>query len=97
MKTYKTDKKVKAKDAVKVVFRTLNKDKAVIALMPYMKEKNGMCNSYMVFGEHAPANYKGAMSVSRPATMSEYWATLKAMQSIGYDYIKVISKAYIND
>lgn len=95
MKTYKTNKK--AKKAVKVVFRTLNKDKAVIALMPYEKENNGMCGSYMVFGEHAPADYKGVLKISSPATMSEYWPTLKAMQSIGYDYIKVMAKAFVND
>lgn len=93
MVVYKTHKR--AKNPVKVVFRTLNKDKSVIALMPYEKEKDGMCNSYMAFGGHAPADYKKVLKVSMPSTKAEYWATLKAMQESNYEYIKVITKAYI--
>ena len=76
----------------RVVFRTFTQGGYVIALFPDIEERNGHVLSYMRLGQHGPADYKGMIKATRPATSEEIAPLAKELRGQGYDDLKIITK-----
>ena len=57
----------------------------VIALFPEMDAGFGQCESYMHVGQHSGADYRGVISITRPAKPSEYASLKRELENIGYN------------
>lgn len=80
----------------KVIFRILQGE--VIALFPEFPGTNdpATCESYMHFGQHASASADLTGRGTKPATEEQYTPLLKELQSIGYDDLKICTRASRN-
>lgn len=69
-----------------VEFRTFLDGGDVIALFPEEIESGeDMCQSYMHVGQHAPSEYKGCMTITRPSTVDETLTLKLELEQLGYD------------
>jgi len=77
----------KDKHKTKVVFRVWKGEFEgdVIALFPDIDEGHGSCSSYMHVGQHSGADYRGVISITRPAKPSEYASLKRELENIGYN------------
>lgn len=83
-------------DLTIVVFRKW-RNGDIIALFPELPERNGLsvfCSSFEHIGQHGPADYRGVVRQTTPATPEEY-ADLKAeLEAAPYHYILRVAKRY---
>ena len=75
-----------------VIFRKYKKGGDIIALFPYMVENGrGDVMSYEKIGQHAGANYDAVMTMTKPATKTQYKPLAVELTQIGYK-LKVIKR-----
>lgn len=77
----------------KVVFRKYN-DSEIIALFPYINEKNYSVLSYMHMGQHSVCDYNEVIKQTKLATEQEYENLKIELENIGYN-LQVIKKAKV--
>lgn len=56
----------------------------VFALFPEIDDGRGYCSSYEQLGQHAPADYRGCIRDTSPATPEQYAALKRELEAIGY-------------
>jgi len=72
-----------------VVFRKWGKNNGggILALFPHIDEGNYLCLSYEHIGQHGGADYRGCISITKPAKPEEYADLQKELENIGYNLI----------
>ncbi len=69
-----------------VVFRVFRQGGDVLALFPAEPwSGNGDCSSYQHIGQHGAADYGHCISITRPATPSQYAPLKRELEQIGYN------------
>lgn len=67
---------------MKVIFRKFKKEGDIIAFLPCIQANKGMMLSYQHIGQHAEADYKGLLSITKLATAEEYASLAKELESV---------------
>ena len=76
-----------------VIFR-MWKDGEVIALFPTIPADMGnSCLSYVHIGQHGAADYDFVIRTTQPATQKDYAPLFAELVKVGYDDLKVFSRA----
>ena len=87
------DLKVVSGDFTPVIFR-MWKDGEVVALFPtILADLDHNCSSYLHIGQHGAADYNYVISQTQSATEEDYQPLLKELEMVGYDDLKIFSKA----
>lgn len=92
----KISKQVPKENTTPVVFRVWNACPCdIIALFPALAADNQgyYCESYQHVGQHGPADYKGCIKTTRPATKKEAAPLLAELRRIGYGDLQVVERA----
>ena len=81
-----------------VVFRRYP-DGQVIALFPDIPWSGrwGETTSYMHVGQHGAADYSHVVATTKPVTEKEYAGLLDELRQSGYDNIKIVKRAKIQN
>ncbi len=95
MKGASKDISMKKEKLTPVIFRVWNaRPHDVLALFPTIAADNlgYLCGSYKHFGQNGPADYKGCIKKSRPATKKEAAPLLAELRQNGYE-LRVVKRA----
>jgi hypothetical protein len=83
--------KMKTESVVRVIFRKYNKGGDVVAFFPDLKGYNYYITSYQHVGQHGDADYNHCLTITKPATETEYKDLYDELKGIGYN-MKVVKK-----
>lgn len=85
-----------AVETTRVAFRKYP-DGQIVALfsdIPWNR-KHGEVTSYMHIGQHGAADYHHVIAGTKPATEDEYTGLLAELKLIGYENVKIITRAKV--
>ena len=87
-----------ADKTTRVVFRRYP-DGQVIALFPDIpwSGRRGETTSYMHVGQHGAADYSHVVATTKPATGKEYAGLLDELRQTGYDNMRIVKRAKIQN
>lgn len=79
---------------MKVIFRKFKKEGDIIAFIPAVPANLGLMMSYQHLGQHAEADYKGLINITKPAEPSEYESLANEISKIYSEPVQAVRKMH---